>query len=84
MTFSRTDDLVRLILIYLCCLAVCIPFLWFCPETKGRSLEEIGLIFGDRHVRLAVEDSEFSEASIQISDKQAHPQVAPVHEHIEG
>ena len=42
----------RLILIYACCLAVFIPFLWFfCPETKGTSLEEIGVIFGDRHVR---------------------------------
>jgi hypothetical protein len=42
----------RLLLIYLCILVVFIPFIWLvCPETKGKSLEEIGTIFGDRHVR---------------------------------
>jgi hypothetical protein len=68
----------------MCCLAVCIPFLWFCPETKGKSLEEIGLIFGDRHIHVALEGSETLEESIQISDKQAHPHGVPVYEHVEG
>ncbi|KPI40787.1 uncharacterized protein AB675_10704 [Cyphellophora attinorum] len=46
----------RLLLIYLCLLLVFIPFIWFiCPETKGKSLEEIGIIFGDRHVRVALD-----------------------------
>ena len=80
MNYSRSDDLARVILIYMCCLAVCIPFLWFCPETKGKSLEEIGLIFGDRHVHVALEGSETSEETIQVSDKQVHHQVGPVHE----
>jgi len=84
MNYTRTEDLARVILVYMCCLAVCIPFLWFCPETKGRSLEEIGLIFGDRHVHVALEGPEISEESKQISDKQAYLQVAPAHEHIEG
>ena len=82
--YSITDDLARLILIYMCCLAVCIPLLWFCPETKGKSLEEIGLIFGDRHVHVVLEGSELSEETIQVSDKQAYPEVGSVYEHVEG
>ncbi|KAK4940654.1 hypothetical protein LTR10_019284 [Elasticomyces elasticus] len=45
------------ILVYLCCLVVaCVPLFLYCPETKNRSLEEIGAIFGDEvtHVRLDV------------------------------
>lgn len=72
-------DLFRVILIYACCLVVCIPFLWFIPETKGKSLEEVGLIFGDRHVHVALAASETSEVS-EAADKYAHSQVG----HIEG
>ncbi len=63
-------DADRVILIYMCCLVVCIPFLWFIPETKGKSLEEVGLIFGDRHVHVAL-GSETSEVT-QVSEKQVH------------
>lgn len=68
----------------MCCLAVCIPLLWFCPETKGKSLEEIGLIFGDRHVRVALDDSTVLEAKIEAGDKQAHPDMEELHERVEG
>src|SRR5689334_19537423 len=64
-------DQSRVILIYMCCLTVCIPLLWFIPETKGKSLEEIGLIFGDRHVNVALAGSESSVKTIPVSDKQA-------------
>jgi hypothetical protein len=61
--------------VYICCFAPCIPFLWFIPETKGKSLEEIGVIFGDRHVHSALVDTDSSNESMQFSDKQALPQV---------
>lgn len=50
-------DTIRSILVYLCCLVVaCVPLFLYCPETKNKSLEEIGAIFGDEvtHVRLDV------------------------------
>lgn len=37
-------------------MVICIPGLFvFCPETKGKSLEEVGLIFGDRHLHADLE-----------------------------
>ena len=74
----------RLILVYGCCLAVCIPFLWFLPETKGKSLEEVGLIFGDRHIHVALKDSASPEESLGAHEKQADERVTPVSEHLEG
>ncbi|KIX00278.1 uncharacterized protein Z518_10417 [Rhinocladiella mackenziei CBS 650.93] len=75
----------RLILIYLCCLAVCVPFLWFfCPETKGKSLEEIGVIFGDRHIHVPLGGAKPLEETVQISEKQALPHVGQEYEHVEG
>ena len=61
----------RLILVYLCALVAFIPFLWFlCPETKGKSLEEIGVVFGDRHVHIALDSAVAVEEFTEISDKQ--------------
>lgn len=68
----------------MCCLAVCIPFLWLIPETKGKSLEEIGLIFGDRHVHVALVESDSSVETIPGTDKQANPLTGQVYEHVEG
>lgn len=56
----------------MCCLAPCIPLLWFIPETKGKSLEEIGLIFGDRHIHVAMAGN---EEDLQLHDKQVAPSV---------
>ena len=77
----KTDDLTRVILIYMCCLVACIPFLWFCPETKGKSLEEIGLIFGDRHVHVALEGSEIVEESIESATSK---RLIGPHEYVEA
>lgn len=68
----------------MCCLAICIPFLWFIPETKGKSLEEIGLIFGDRHIHVALV-GESLEEGMQLSEKQAVPRVGhSEHRNVEG
>ncbi|KAK6373981.1 hypothetical protein LTS17_007951 [Exophiala oligosperma] len=75
----------RLILIYLCCLVACIPFLFFvCPETKGKSLEEIGVIFGDRHIHVALGGEEVSETTVEVKDKQGIPPAAEEHEHLDS
>lgn len=72
-------------LIYLCCLAVCIPFLFFvCPETKGKSLEEIGVIFGDRHIHVALGGEEVSNIAAEFKDKQAIPPAVEEQEHLDG
>ncbi|KAI1617377.1 general substrate transporter [Exophiala viscosa] len=43
----------KLLIIYFAALVVITPLLWFfLPETKGKSLEEIGLIFGDRNTHI--------------------------------
>ena len=79
-------DTARIMLIYLCCLLAFIPFIWVvCPETKGRSLEEIGLIFGDRHVRVALDGPELSsEQALENSEKQAFTHVNQAEgEHVE-
>lgn len=58
----------RSILVYLCCLIVaCVPLFLYCPETKNKSLEEIGAIFGDEvtHVRLDVT----KEIGDELADK---------------
>jgi hypothetical protein len=81
MAFS---DKSRVILIYMCCLVVCIPGLWFIPETKGKSLEEVGIIFGDRHVNVALSQSGSSTEKLPEDDKQAMPQVGQACEHVEG
>ena len=57
----------------MCCLAPGIPLLWFIPETKGKSLEEIGVIFGDRHIHVDLVGS--AEEDLQLHDKQAVPHV---------
>ena len=81
---TEVDEFARIILIYLCCLAAFIPFLWvICPETKGKSLEEISIIFGDRHVHIALEGPEVPEETVQVSEKQVHLHVSQEHEHIE-
>ena len=67
----------------MCCLAASIPFLWLCPETKGKSLEEIGVIFGDRHVHVALEGGEAVEETLQAAGKQADHVDIIEHEHVE-
>ncbi|KAK5032811.1 hypothetical protein LTS07_004221 [Exophiala sideris] len=75
----------RLILIYLCCLAICIPILFvFCPETKGKSLEEIGVIFGDRHLHISLTSAETLQGTVHSSDKHNFPHAEDAHEHVEG
>jgi hypothetical protein len=71
-------------MIYMCCLVVCIPGLWFIPETKGKSLEEVGTIFGDRHVNVALSQAGSSAEKLPQDDKQANPQVGQAYEHVEG
>lgn len=56
--FVDANDSNRLLIVYLAVLVAITPLLWFIlPETKGKSLEEIGLIFGDRHTRINLEDT---------------------------
>lgn len=48
-----TDVSARLLIIYFSVLVVILPLLWIIlPETKGKTLEEIGLLFGDRHTHI--------------------------------
>lgn len=75
----------RLILIYLCCLAAFIPFLWIiCPETKSKSLEEIGAIFGDRTVHVVLDDQNMTEEKGQDDKIRSISNVRSEVEHIEG
>lgn len=68
-------------MIYLCVLAAFIPFIWLvCPETKGKSLEEIGVIFGDRHVRVTLDVDQPAAADEKDGDQkdESHVQHADV------
>lgn len=81
------DALDRILLIYLCCLCAFIPFIWvLLPETHRRSLEEIGLLFGDRHVQIALDETGVNvEGITESSDKQASSHaVAVQHEYKQG
>ncbi|KIY03202.1 uncharacterized protein Z520_01669 [Fonsecaea multimorphosa CBS 102226] len=52
----------KLILIYLCFLVVaCVPLFLYCPETKNKSLEEIGAIFGDEVTHIPLEITKDTE-----------------------
>lgn len=76
--------LARLLVIYLCCLVACVPFLWFCPETKGKSLEEIGVIFGDRHIHVTLRGSDIVEETEKSGARQAGPHTVHEETQIDG
>ena len=49
--FDILTKLYRFYLVLICPSVIYLPIIWFLfPETKGRTLEEIGEIFGDKHV----------------------------------
>ena len=75
-------------MVYLCFLVVCIPGLFFlCPETKGKSLEEVGLVFGDRHLHVDLEGSNEKfevGSSMKHDENQEARQVGEKPEYVQG
>jgi hypothetical protein len=87
LTFVKIEKLTqsllyyRLLLIYLCLLVVFIPFIWLiCPETKGKSLEEVGVVFGDRHVRVTLDGQQASADDQKVFGEEVERGVHETHD----
>jgi hypothetical protein len=56
--------------LFAACLTVSVPFVWFCvPETKGRSLEDMDVVFGGVQTRVErTEDDVEKVAVVEIEE----------------
>ena len=69
----------------MCLLVAFIPFIWlFCPETKGKSLEEIGIVFGDRHVRVTLDGDQAAAAVGQEYVEKDNNRIQYSHDELSG
>lgn len=62
--------------VFASCITLSVPFVYFClPETKGLSLEELGVLFGDSPVVL-VDDAEMGNAKPSTMHQEVHVEKA--------
>lgn len=76
-----------MLIVYFAVLVVITPLLWFIlPETKGKSLEEIGLIFGDRqtHTDLEAIETTKDKDGVHIDEKKMDASAVKESQHVEG